>query len=95
MSLNASLNDNVTFTCSAKAEFVYWAIDNHVHTNTYIMERGITESLFSYDPNGTMYTSLLMVPCTTVNNNTQLQCIAVAGDEFHISNISLLLIQGK
>ena len=93
-SLNASLNDNATFTCSATAETVFWDIDGYTQASAYIIGRGIAENT-TYSFTSGIFTSILTVPCTTLNNNTQLQCIAVAGGNFHTTEPSRLLIQGR
>ena len=93
-SRNVSLNDTATFTCAAVAEVIIWDIDGHTQTSSYTIARGITESV-SYTSESGVFTSVLTVPCTVTNNNTQLQCFAVDGDEFQTSSVSLLLIQGK
>lgn len=92
VSLNASLNSMVTFTCEANGVFlIYFYVGSISAYESSIVQRGFTQGS-QYTINGTVKRRSLSVYAQEINNNTDITCGTSPGDVR--SNTVTLKIQG-
>lgn len=97
VSINATLNSTVTFTCEAVADEITFLVDNTQAIINIIKNRGFTQRITGI---GTV-TGLLNATAYQENNATNVECRAITlNSSFHViadiySPKVVLLIQGK
>ena len=98
VSINATLNSTVTFTCEAIADVLTFSVNGEPASHTDIMNKGFKESTGGAGgPNGTR-TGELQAIAYDFNNNTNIRCRASNDGPPATavrSDTGLLLIQGS
>ena len=94
--VNVTANSGqVNFTCTARADFIIFVVNNTPATNTNIMNKGFHQQGTS-DPVNNTISRVLLVDPREGNNNTNISCVGtnISPSSDDISNRVLLLIQG-
>ena len=97
VSINATLNSTVTFTCEAIADVLTFSVNGEPASHTDIMNKGFKESTGGAGgPNGTR-TGELQAIAYDFNNHTIIRCRASNDNPATVvpSDAALLLIQGS
>ena len=95
--INTTVNSGqVKFTCTARADFIIFVVNNTPATNTDITNKGFYQQGTSDPINNTISRVLLADPKES-NNNTNISCVGsnISPSSDDISNRVLLLIQGR
>ena len=94
MSVNASLDSTVNFTCEATGRginLVFFVVNGKPASENSIISKGFNESVL-VTINGTIIRRSLSVYAQEINNNTNISCNASRGDIE--SDTAMLRIQG-
>ena len=92
MSINATLNSTVIFTCEANADVLIFRVNNVPANAADVISKGFTVTTSG---TGTLRTELQAI-AYDFNNNTNITCRAITDKPLTavFSNTSVLLIQG-
>ena len=93
VSINATLNCTVTFTCEAIADAVSFLVNNEEATDGDVMSKGFAVTT---NRDGGYRTAELQATAYSYNNNTNITCRATTYTPLTAvsSNTAVLLIQG-
>uniref|UniRef100_A0A1X7TSA4 Fibronectin type-III domain-containing protein n=1 Tax=Amphimedon queenslandica TaxID=400682 RepID=A0A1X7TSA4_AMPQE len=93
VSINATLNSTVVFSCEAVADDLSFRVNNTQATNIGVIAKGFSETVFN---NGGTREAELQAIAYDHNNNTEVQCRAFTDEPFDVvfSNTTILMIQG-
>ena len=84
-----------TFNCSGDGTFLYWTVDGHDDSTSYVRNKGISYAP-PLSPDGVTVSSQLIVPTTKANNNTVVVCTVLdtSFKYFQSSDPVRLILQG-